>query len=332
MRHFIDLLSLTPEELSFLVVDTGQLMKAHKQGIRTPVLLGRVLGLVFEKPSLRTRVSFQTAIAQLGGTSVFLTADEVGLGSRESVPDFARVMSQYVDAVVLRTFGHDRVETFAANSSCPVINGLSEYAHPCQALADLYTIHEVFGAGPGDPRPALATEPDASANGPPSAHPMLGLAGRTVTFVGDGNNVARSLAVGCAKLGLRFILTAPPGYGFDSDFLETLARNVPEAAIIQDNEPEHAVEATDIIYTDVWASMGHEAEHDIRLRHFAKYQVNARLLSHAPPHARVMHCLPAHRGEEITSDVLDGERSIAIQQAANRLHANKALLQWLLAS
>jgi ornithine carbamoyltransferase len=304
MRHFLDLFDLAPEEACYLLAETAKLKNAHESGVRTPVLLGRVLGLVFEKPSLRTRVSFQAAMAQLGGSGVFLTGLEAGLGSRESVPDFARVMSQYVDAVVLRTFSHDQVETFAAHSQCPVINGLSDYAHPCQALADLFTIQEVFGSP----------------------------AGRTLTFVGDGNNVARSLAICCAKLGVRFILTSPKGYGFDKPFLEKFSHNLPAAKIVQDAKPERAVGSADIVYTDVWASMGQEAEHESRVRKFAGHQVNAELLSHAPAHARVMHCLPAHRGEEITGDVLDGERSIVIQQAANRLHAQKALLQWLLAS
>jgi len=219
------------------------------------------------------------------------------------VPDFARVMSQYVDAVVLRTFSHDRVETFAAHSSCPVINGLSDYYHPCQALADLFTMREIFGD----------------------------LTGRSLVFVGDGNNVARSLAICSAKLGVRFVLTSPKGYGFDKSFLETYSRHLPSSKIDQDGQPESAVRSADIVYTDVWASMGQESEHDDRVRTFASHQVNAKLLAHAPPHARVMHCLPAHRGEEITSDVLDGDRSVAILQAANRLHAQKALLQWLLA-
>src|SRR6516162_4879219 len=279
MRHFLDLFDLTSEETCDLLAETARLKAAHRSGARTPVLLGRVLGLVFEKPSLRTRVSFQTAIAQLGGNSVFLTGHEAGLGSRESVPDFARVMSQYVDAVVLRTFSHDRVETFAAHSSCPVINGLSDYYHPCQALADLFTMREIFGD----------------------------LTGRSLVFVGDGNNVARSLAICSAKLGVRFVLTSPKGYGFDKSFLETYSRHLPSSKIDQDGQPESAVRSADIVYTDVWASMGQESEHDDRVRTFASHQVNAKLLAHAPPHARVMHCLPAHRGEEITSDVLDGD-------------------------
>jgi ornithine carbamoyltransferase len=302
MRHFLDLFDLTSDEIRFLLKKTAQLKAAHERGRRKPALLGRVLGLVFEKPSLRTRVSFQTAIAQLGGASVFMTGNEAGLGSRESVPDFARVMSQYVDAVVLRTYSHATVETFAANSRCPVINGLSDYYHPCQALADLFTLQETFGE----------------------------TVGRTLVFVGDGNNVARSLAVCCAKLGVRFVLAAPNGYGFDAPFLDLFARLCPEGQIVLNGRPDHAVREADMIYTDVWTSMGQEAERESRLRHFEGYQVNDRLLALAPAHARVMHCLPAHRGEEVTSEVLDSERSIVLQQAANRLHAQKALLLWFL--
>jgi ornithine carbamoyltransferase len=302
MRHFLDLLDLTGDELAHLLERTAKSKAAHMAGDRTPQLLGRVIGLVFEKPSLRTRVSFQTAIAQLGGASVFMTGHEVGLGSRETVPDFARVMSQYVDAVVLRTFSHATVEMFAAHASCPVINGLSDYYHPCQALADVFTLQELFGD----------------------------LSGRTLVFVGDGNNVARSLAICGGKLGLRFVLAAPEGYGFDEPFLQLYRQRLPRAELTLNGKPDHAVRLADAIYTDVWTSMGQEAERERRLSSFADYQVNEQLLSLAPPHARVMHCLPAHRGEEITSAVLDGERSVVIQQAGNRLHAQKALLQWLL--
>jgi ornithine carbamoyltransferase len=302
MRHFIDLVDLSASEIEHLLKQTGRMKAAYGRGERAPELLGRVLGLVFEKPSLRTRVSFQSAMAQLGGASLFMPGSEAGMGSRESVPDFARVMSQYVDAVVLRTFRHATVEEFAAHSSCPVINGLSDSAHPCQALADLFTIQEVFGA----------------------------LKGKTVAFVGDGNNVARSVAVCCGKLGVRFVLAAPEGFGFDDEFLEMYAGKVSANSLIQNGKPEHAVAQADIIYTDVWISMGQEAQREQKLRSFAGFQINEAMLALAPPQARVMHCLPAHRGEEITDSVLDGARSIAFQQAGNRLHAQKALLVWLL--
>jgi ornithine carbamoyltransferase len=302
MRHFLDLLDLTPEEINNLLEETARLKAAHQRRERTPSLLGRVIGLVFEKPSLRTRVSFQAAIAQLGGASVFTSGSEVGLGSRESVPDFARTISQYVDAVVLRTFSHQTVESFAAHASCPVINGLSNYYHPCQALADLFTVREVFGA----------------------------VAGRTLVFVGDGNNVARSVALCCGKLGVRFILASPPGYGFDEPFVQTYRKTVPQGELLQNGEPAHAVAEADVIYTDVWTSMGQEEEREKRLQEFSGFQVNDALLALAPPHARLMHCLPAHRGEEVSNEALDGERSVVFQQAGNRMHAQKALLQWLL--
>jgi ornithine carbamoyltransferase len=302
MRHCLTLFDLSADEITHLIEQTARLKKAHGRGKRKQTLKGRVLGLVFEKPSLRTRVSFEAAIAQLGGTSVYTAGKDVGLGIRESVPDFARVMSAYVDAVVLRTFSHETVETFAQYATVPVINGLSDGYHPCQALADLFTVYEVFG----------------------------GVEGKTLAFVGDGNNVARSVAIACGKLGVHFVLAAPEGYGFDEPFLQAYRRQIPEGKILQNGKPAHAVEHADIIYTDVWTSMGQEEEREERLRKFAGYQVNADLLKLAPPHARVMHCLPAHRGEEVTSDVLDGEHSVVFQQAANRMHAQKALLEWLL--
>jgi ornithine carbamoyltransferase len=302
MRHFLDLLDLQLDELNLLLTEAASLKAAHQRGERPSLLAGRVLGMVFEKPSLRTRVSFEAAMAQLGGTTVFLSASDGLLGQRESVPDFARTLSQYVDAVVLRTYSHRTVEEFAAHSGVPVINGLSDYSHPCQALGDLLTMQEVCGT----------------------------IKGRTLVFVGDGNNVARSVAVCCGKLGARFVLAAPEGYGFDDAFLRRYRQLVPNGELLQNGTPAHAVGDADIIYTDVWTSMGQEAEGEERRRHFAGYQVNAELLALAPKHTRVMHCLPAHRGEEVTPEVIDGERSIVFQQAANRMHAQKALLKWLL--
>jgi ornithine carbamoyltransferase len=302
MRHFLTLLDLTADEINKLLKDAERMKKAHQKGKDKPALLGKVLGLVFEKPSLRTRVSFQAAMAQLGGASVFLSGSEVGLGVRETVPDFARTMSQYVDGVVLRTYKQETVETFARHATIPVINGLSNYYHPCQALGDLLTMREEFGD----------------------------LGGQTVVFVGDGNNVARSLAIGCGKLGVRFILAAPDGYGFDETFLDNYRRQVSKGELKQNGDPRAAIARADVVYTDVWASMGQEDEREQRTKKFAAYQVNNDLLRLAPPHAKVMHCLPAHRGEEITDDVIDSERSIVFEQAGNRMHAQKALLRWLL--
>jgi ornithine carbamoyltransferase len=302
LRHFIDLLDWDGDRIHKLLRDAARLKKAHVRRRGKSVLQGRVLGLLFEKPSLRTRVSFQAGMAQLGGEAIFLAQGESGLGNRESLADIARTLSRYVDAVVLRTFRHDTVEEFARWSSCPVINGLSDYHHPCQALGDLLTLREALGND---------------------------LDGRTVAFVGDGNNVARSLAIACGLAGLRFVLSAPAGYGFDAPFLDLYRERI-GGAPVEEPDPRRAVAEADVVYTDVWASMGQEGEADERRRHFAPYQVNEELMRHAPAHARVMHCLPAHRGEEITDGVLDGPQSLAFEQAGNRMHAQKALLVWVM--
>jgi ornithine carbamoyltransferase len=301
MRHFIDLLDWNGDQIRRLLKDAAQLKKDHRKGRGKPTLQGKVLGMIFEKPSLRTRVSFEAAIAQLGGTGIFMSSD-CGMGTRESVPDIARTLSQYVDAVVLRTFKHKTLLDFAEHASCPVINGLSDYYHPCQALGDLLTMTEVLGK----------------------------LANRTVVFVGDANNVARSLAIGCGKLDMRFVLSAPKKYGFDQAFLDIYHQNI-GGHLTEEPDPHQAVGTADIIYSDVWTSMGQEEEAVARRRFFAPYQVNAELMRLAPQEARLMHCLPAHRGEEVTAEVLDGPQSIVFAQAGNRMHAQKALLQWILA-
>ena len=300
MRHFIDLLDWTGDEIRKLLKDAAQLKKEHQKGKSKPTLQGKVLGLIFEKPSMRTRVSFQSAIAQIGGSSIFLSND-VGLGTRETVPDFARTMSQYVDAVVLRTYLHQTVLDFAQHSACPVINGLSDYYHPCQALGDLLTMTEEIGK----------------------------LHNRTIAFVGDANNVARSLAIAAGKLDMRFILSAPKGYGFDKPFLDVYSHTI-GGYLLEEPDPQQAIASTDFIYTDVWTSMGQEDEVEERRESFAPYQVNAELMRLAPQEARFMHCLPAHRGEEVTDEVLDGPQSIVFAQAGNRMHAQKALLQGMM--
>jgi ornithine carbamoyltransferase len=300
MRHFLSLLDVSLAELKEILADAARMKAELQRGHRPPILAGRVLGMIFEKPSLRTRASFEAAMAQLGGSSIFV--GDGTMGQRESVPDFARTLSSYVDAVVLRTYRHETIEEFAAHSRVPVINGLSDRYHPCQALGDLMTIQEVFG----------------------------GLEGRTLVFVGDGNNVARSIAVGCGLFGLKFILAAPDGYGFDEPFLREFHTVVPQGDLLVNGAPEHAVGQADVIYTDVWTSMGQEAERDERRRKFASFQVNESLLEKAPPHARLMHCLPAVRGEEVSAAAIDGARSIVFLQAENRMHAQKALLKWLM--
>jgi ornithine carbamoyltransferase len=260
--------------------------------------------LVFEKPSLRTRVSFEAGIAQLGGTSLFLPGNEVGLGWRETVADFARVMSRYVDCIVLRVFRQQTVDGIASAGRVPVINGLSDRSHPCQALADLLTIQESTG----------------------------GIKGRRIVFVGDGNNVAMSLAVGCEKLGAEFVLACPPGYEFDAEFRGHYANEFPGRPFPEvTHNARQAVTSADVVYTDVWTSMGQETEREERLFRFAPYQVNSTLLAAAPPHCKIMHCLPAHRGEEITDEVLDSDRSVVFDQAENRIHVQKAILERLLA-
>ncbi len=302
MRHLLNLIDLSEEEVRNLLSEAARLKSARARRIPTPSLTGRVIALVFEKPSLRTRVSFEAGIAQLGGTSLFFPGNEIGLGWRESLADFTRTICRYVDGIVLRVFKHSTLDGIAEHSSIPVINALSDWSHPCQALADALTIQEHFGT----------------------------VEGKTVAFVGDGNNVARSLAVAMGRLGGQLILACPKGYGFDSKFLQDYRNRVSNVPIVEVNDPFAAVGSADVIYTDVWTSMGQEAEREERLRKFEGFQVNAKLLAAAPAHCKVLHCLPAHRGEEITDEVVDGPRSVVFDEAENRLHAQKAVMEWLL--
>jgi ornithine carbamoyltransferase len=301
MQNLVSLFDWSPDDIHRVFAVSRDLKAKLAAGIREPLLTGRVLALLFEKPSLRTRVSFETAMANLGGSSLFL-GEDVGWGTRESVADFARVLGQYVDVIVCRAKSHQRVEELAAHATCAVINGLTDFSHPCQALADLFTIQEIHGE----------------------------LAGKKLAFVGDANNVARSLAIACGKLGVQMSLAAPAAYQFDKAFLKRMKKELPICHLGQTTDPQEAVRDADAIYTDVWASMGQEAEQNERAAAFADYQVNSRLLSAAPAAACVLHCLPARRGEEITDDVLDGPQSVVMQQAGNRLHVQKGLLVHLL--
>ena len=304
MRHFLNIIDHDSETLQ-QILDRALFLKGGQlRGENPKPLANKIVSLVFEKPSLRTRVSFEAATVQLGGTSLFQSGSEVGLGSREPLCDFARTMSQYVNALVLRVFRQSTVEEVARFASVPVVNGLSDISHPCQAMADLLTMMELFG----------------------------NLKKHTLVFVGDGNNVARSLAVLCGRLGVNFILATPQGYGFPSDFLERYQKHVGAKLPQEVRDPSQAVKNADVIYTDVWTSMGQETEKEIRLKQFAPYQVNGSLLSKAPAHVKVLHCLPAHRGEEITAEVMEQHAGAIFQQAGNRMHAQKAVLEWLFQS
>ncbi len=301
MRHLLTLADLTAAEIEQIFSITDDLKRDYRQGRREPLLPGRVMALLFEKPSLRTRVSFEAGMAHLGGSSVFLGA-EAGFGRRESTADFARTLDKFADVIVVRANRHQTVVDLAAHAGCPVVNGLTDFAHPCQALADLYTIRELTGM----------------------------LAGRSLAWIGDGNNVARSLAVGCGKLGVRMTMATPQGHRFDEPALAWIRRQVPDLELTVAADPVEAVSGAAAVYTDVWASMGQEAEKEVRRRDFAAYQVNAALMRHAPPEAVFMHCLPAHRGEEVADEVIDGPQSVVFQQAANRMHLEKGVLAWLL--
>ena len=300
VRHLLTLLDLSQDELQELMKLADDLKAKFEAGVREPLFPGRVAGLLFSKPSLRTRVSFEAAMTHLGGSSLYLGQD-VGWGKREPASDFGRVLSQYVDVIVCRTFAHASIEELAQYCDCPVINGLTDMAHPCQALADVLTIKEECGK----------------------------LDGAAVTFVGDGNNVARSLAIACRRLGANLTLSAPAGYEFDSDFLDKINAMDGDGSVANVADPVEAVSGAEAIYTDVWASMGQEKDQKKREKDFASHQVNTELMSNAPD-AIFLHCLPAKRGQEVTAEVIDGPQSRIVEQAANRMHAQKAILAWLL--
>ena len=301
MRHIIVPEDLSAHEIEAIFAISQDLETRYEAGLREPLFPGRVLGLVFEKQSLRTRVSFEAAMVHLGGAAVFLGEDTGFSSSRESIADFGRVLSEYVDVVVCRSKAHETILSLAAASSVSVINGLSDYCHPCQALADLYTLRAHVGR----------------------------LAGLSLVFVGDGNNMARSLAVTCGLLGMRFVLAAPKEFLFDDTFRAHLKAILPHAEIAETTDPVEAVRGAACVYTDVWTSMGQEKERAHREQVLRPYQVNSKLLRHCPD-ALFMHCLPARRGEEVTDEVIDGTSSVVVEEAANRMHVQKGLLAWLL--
>jgi ornithine carbamoyltransferase len=303
MRHLVTLSDVSAAEIARIFAITTDLKSKHAAGRREALLPGRVMALLFEKPSLRTRVSFEAGMTHLGGSTIFL-GDEAGFGKRESVADFARVLSEMVDVIVVRARQHATVEQFAQHSNCSVINGLTDLGHPCQVLADLYTLQERCGRLPG-----------------------LRLA-----WVGDGNNVARSLVRGCGHLGVQLAVCTPKGYEIEPRYIADMRREFPALDLLITHDPREAVRDAAAVYTDVWASMGQESEQAQRKIDFAAYQINARLMAEAPSDAIFMHCLPAHRGEEVTDEVIDGPQSVVIDQAANRMHVQKGILVWLLAA
>ncbi|GAB4520487.1 MAG: ornithine carbamoyltransferase [Anaerolineae bacterium] len=300
MRHFLDLPSWSTQDLWDLIQLAVFLKQEWKTGGNRPVLAGKILGMVFQKPSLRTRVSFEVGMKHLGGDAIMLSPQEIGLGKRESIADVARVLSGYVQGIMARVFEHQHVVELAKYATVPVINGLSDERHPAQAMADVLTIYERFGY----------------------------LRGLRVAFVGDGNNVAASLLAACAHFGMDFAIASPPGYELGAAPLLAATGHAKKSGIRIEafNDAKPAVYAADVIYTDTWTSMGQEAEAEERRTQFAPFQVNDALLEYAQSHAIVLHCLPAHRGEEITDSVADGPHSAIFQQAENRLHAQKALL------
>jgi ornithine carbamoyltransferase len=301
-KDFINLADFSPEQLSGLIDKTIADKPAYLAGRGPTPLERKTLALIFEKPSLRTRVSFEVAMTQLGGASTYLDQTTIGLGQRESVEDVSRVLGRMCDGIMARTFSHELVQALAANSQVPVINGLTDYSHPCQAMADLVTVKEHFGD----------------------------LAGLTLVFVGDGNNVARSLAVGCAKLGMRFILSAPDGYELEDSFFPQVQASCPQADLSEVSDPHLAVKEAAVVYTDTWVSMGQEEQKARRIETFRDYQVNNELLGQAPSKAIVLHCLPAYRGLEITDETFEAHAETIFSQAENRLHFQRTLLDVLL--
>lgn len=301
MRHLLTLFDLSASETREILTLAKKLKDKFQLGERKPILARKSMALLFEKQSMRTRVSFESGMTHLGGSSMFL-GEDVGWGNRETPKDFASVLSELVDVIVCRAKLHSTVEQLAEFSTCPVINGLTDLFHPCQALADLLTLMEARGS----------------------------LADAHLAYVGDANNVARSLAISCGQLGVKLSVGSPAGYEFDKPFLAQLRDEVGDSHLVQTNDPIETVKDADAVYSDVWASMGQESEREERAQAFSPFQVNSELMSHAKSDAVFMHCLPARRGEEVTDEVIDSSQSVVVQQAANRMHAQKGLLAWLL--
>lgn len=301
-RDFISIADCDRETLEGYLESADAIKKAWLSGRPEHCLAGRTVAMIFEKPSLRTRISFEAGVTQLGGHAIYLTDSDIGLGKREAIKDVARVLAGMVQGIVARTYSHDAVVELAKYADIPVVNALTDFSHPCQAMADLMTIRERLGR----------------------------LDGLTLAFVGDGNNVARSLAVACGRFGMKFRLAAPAGHLLKDDFVTRVLHQCPGIDFDQGEDARAAVASAEVIYTDTWVSMGQEDEAARRLETFTGYQVNADLVSAAPADAIVMHCLPAYRGKEITDEILESPRSVVFEQAENRLHFQKGLLKSLM--
>ncbi len=302
MRHLTSLSALSTDAVREILDLARDLKSRLRRGERPALLAGQVLTQVFEKPSLRTRLSFEAAMMQLGGSSIFLSRKDAGLEGREALSDVARVIGGYSDIIALRTYAQSLIDDFARWSGVPVINGLSDDCHPCQALADAQTIEEAFGS----------------------------CTGLRVAYIGDGNNVAVSLAEVSGHLGMSFAIGTPPGYEFNREFVKKVSKRFPKLELLETNDPHEAVKHADVVYTDVWASMGQEDEKEARKQDFQGFQVNSALMQSAQRKARFMHCLPARRGLEVTDEVMDGPQSLCFPQAENRMHLAKAALVWSL--
>jgi ornithine carbamoyltransferase len=300
-RDFLDVTDFTTEEIWRVLKLASDLKRKQKKGRAHPVLKGKTLAMIFQKPSTRTRISFETGMFQLGGHGIYISPDEMGLGKREAVGDVARVLSRYNDGIMARVFAHGILTELAKHASIPVINGLSDWSHPCQILGDMLTIYEHRGC----------------------------FDGLKVAWIGDGNNVAHSWMHMAMRIPMELALACPAGYDPDMGLLEK-ARKAPGSKVEIFRDPEKAAAEADVLYTDVWASMGQEKEAAKRKRAFRNFQINDKLVRRAKPNVLVMHCLPAHRGEEISESALEGPRSIVFDEAENRLHVQKAILVKLL--
>jgi ornithine carbamoyltransferase len=304
MKDFLTIAETPLDRLEHYLDVAHRLKAQHKStGKNDPILAGKTLAMVFEKPSLRTRVSFAVGMTHLGGSGLVMRPDEVGLGTREPVEDVARVLSGMCDGIMARTFEHQKVVDLAKHAAVPVVNGLTDWTHPCQAMADLMTVQEHFGRD---------------------------VKGKTLAYIGDGNNVARSLSFVCGKFGMRFVIAAPAGYQLPEEDADRTMAAHPEMDFVLTDSPADAVEGADVVYTDTWVSMGQEEDKARRLADFAGFRVDEALMAKAPKHAVVLHCLPAYRGYEISDGVMEGPQSLVFPQAENRLHFQKGVLAVLM--